>query len=430
SPATLTLRDQGTMVRPGYVLVGWINEWGNTYPPGFTWFDMRVGTFTFDAVWAPISNSPPGTVTIVYRNHGHTGGNVPAPQVHNVPATITLSGPGNMTGGQSNRLGGAAALDGHTLYQGGIMLDDIHVFDPSSNLVRPGYVFRGWRDSRGNLLQAGHTWMQRHDGRIYLDAEWQRNCCDMPSFVFVLPQGDTTRCSCNGNNIAGCEWFIRMRHQQCTNCLYMPVEQVVFRSLPACFYVFYGELNWTWPVPDSHMISSGFRVVAGRPGGDIHTGLDIVNEDGSALRGRPVLAAHSGEVIFRGWTGGWPIVNSDGGGYGIKIRSTIRNHNKPAPDNDFIVTRYLHLQRMDVNVGDIVQQGMQIGTVGESGLVLQFCPITGDQLTFRVHLHFDVNGRNLMNITHANALNPFRFFPSPPFVFKARSNSSYHLNRF
>ncbi|MCL2364372.1 MAG: InlB B-repeat-containing protein, partial [Defluviitaleaceae bacterium] len=227
-PSTITLPPPGNMTRTGHTFGGWRCWSGALHPVGTSWWQSGIGGFAFYAEWVPITSTPPGTVTIVYRSHGHTGGNVPAPQMHNVPATITLSGPGNMTGGQSNRLGGesnrlggAAAWDGHTLYQGGIMPDDIHVFDPSSNLVRPGYVFRGWRDSRGNLLQAGHTWMQRPDAVIYLDAVWQRNCCDMPSFVFVLPQGDRTRCYCNGNNMAGCEWFKRWRHQQCTNCLYM-----------------------------------------------------------------------------------------------------------------------------------------------------------------------------------------------------------------
>ncbi|MCL0101301.1 M23 family metallopeptidase [Peptococcaceae bacterium] len=97
----------------------------------------------------------------------------------------------------------------------------------------------------------------------------------------------------------------------------------------------------------------------------MHTGVDFGAPYGSA-----VVAAEDGKVIRAGWHGG----------YGLCIDISHGNG---------MVTRYAHLSRIKVKVGDQVQKRQVIGAVGNTG------NSTGP------HLHFEViiNGRpqNPMN---------------------------------
>jgi murein DD-endopeptidase MepM/ murein hydrolase activator NlpD len=95
-----------------------------------------------------------------------------------------------------------------------------------------------------------------------------------------------------------------------------------------------------------------------------HNGIDI-----AATPGTPVLASAGGRVIAA-------RVGGYNGGYGNMV---IVLH-----DNN-IQTVYAHLKSVQVSVGDAVNQGEQIGTVGNTGRS------TGP------HLHFEVRG----------AVNPF-----------------------
>ncbi len=93
-----------------------------------------------------------------------------------------------------------------------------------------------------------------------------------------------------------------------------------------------------------------------------HPGLDI---DG--VTGDPVMAAAAGTVVQAGaapsgFSGYGNIVEIDHGGG--------------------IATLYAHLSRVDVAVGQVVQQGQQIGAIGATGFA------TGD------HLHFEVRVNN------------------------------------
>jgi murein DD-endopeptidase MepM/ murein hydrolase activator NlpD len=83
-------------------------------------------------------------------------------------------------------------------------------------------------------------------------------------------------------------------------------------------------------------------------------------------RGTPVLAAGSGTVIFAGRRGGYGRVVFVDHGSGI-------------------VTRYAHLNRIDVKVGDVLAAGQQLGQLGSSGR------------TTGAHLHFEVrlSGRSV-----------------------------------
>ena len=126
-----------------------------------------------------------------------------------------------------------------------------------------------------------------------------------------------------------------------------------------------GEMMW--PVPGYSTISSyyGWRF----NGTDFHTGMDIT---GSGVHGAPVVAANTGTVVH---TKKCPY-NGYSYGYGTYI---IVDH------GGGITTLSAHLSAINVNVGDIVVMGQQIGKVGNTGWS------TG------AHLHFEVrqNGKHV-----------------------------------
>lgn len=112
---------------------------------------------------------------------------------------------------------------------------------------------------------------------------------------------------------------------------------------------------FSWPVRGriSGRFGSG-RVYNGRPGGG-HSGMDIAAPDGT-----PVLAPASGVVTLADdlyITGGTVLLDH---GHGVS-------------------SNFLHLSRIDVETGDIVQQGQRIGLVGATGRA------TGP------HLHWGMN---------------------------------------
>ena len=110
-----------------------------------------------------------------------------------------------------------------------------------------------------------------------------------------------------------------------------------------------GGSSLLWPTT-AHRISSYY----GSRHGGFHTGLDI---DGNT--GDPVWAAASGTVTLAGWNGSY--------GYCVLIRH-----------GNGLVTRYGHLSRIKVSVGQSVSKGQTIGLEGETGNA------TGS------HLHFEV----------------------------------------
>ena len=130
------------------------------------------------------------------------------------------------------------------------------------------------------------------------------------------------------------------------------------------------------PVRGPARMTSGFgarrdpfrRVLA------MHTGLDFKGEIG-----RPVYAPAPGKVVRAGWMGG----------YGRTIEILHDNG---------ISTRYAHLSRIEIAVGDRIRRGKLIGRVGNTGRS------TG------AHLHYEtrINGK---------AVNPKRFLQAGRYVF-------------
>jgi len=113
---------------------------------------------------------------------------------------------------------------------------------------------------------------------------------------------------------------------------------------------------FTWPVPSSGNITSGFgyRTHPTRRRREFHTGIDI-----GARHGSDIVAAASGTVILSGWHGGYgnTVIIDHGGG---------------------LHTLYGHNSRNLVSVGDSVSQGQVIARIGSTGVS------TGP------HLHFEV----------------------------------------
>ncbi len=103
-------------------------------------------------------------------------------------------------------------------------------------------------------------------------------------------------------------------------------------------------------------------------GNRFHGGADFV-----AITGTPVVAARGGRVVFAGW----------GGAYGYAV---YLDHEAGWQ------TRYAHLSRIAVRVGDLVRQGAIVGAVGSTGA------------STNAHLHFEVR-------FEGRALDPLQFVP-------------------
>lgn len=131
-------------------------------------------------------------------------------------------------------------------------------------------------------------------------------------------------------------------------------------------------------VPASiQLITSGFgyRRDPFNGHGAMHAGIDFKGPMGS-----PIFAAADGAVSFAGWKSG----------YGQAIEITYGNG---------MLTRYAHLSRIDVKVGQAVTAGSTIGGLGNTGRS------TGP------HLHFEVR-------INDRAVNPRPFLEAAPDVLK------------
>jgi peptidoglycan hydrolase-like protein with peptidoglycan-binding domain len=124
------------------------------------------------------------------------------------------------------------------------------------------------------------------------------------------------------------------------------VLRALHRPLPR------SPLALAWPLRGP--LGDGF----GPRGSRFHAGVDVL-----APTGAPVTAAARGRIVFAGYaTGGW--------GFLVEIQHTSG-----------VTTRYAHLSRILVRVGEWVPSGRRIGLVGATGRA------TGP------HLHFEVRVR-------------------------------------
>jgi murein DD-endopeptidase MepM/ murein hydrolase activator NlpD len=130
--------------------------------------------------------------------------------------------------------------------------------------------------------------------------------------------------------------------------------------------------GFAWPLSGTPRITSLFGWRAISVGGNrYHQGLDL-----GAPTGTPAKVARDGTVVRSGWIGAY--------GYAVYVRH----------EGGF-ETRYAHLSRRLVAVGDVVRRGDAIGLVGSTGAS------TGP------HLHFEVR-------RDGRALDPLVVLPSSP----------------
>jgi murein DD-endopeptidase MepM/ murein hydrolase activator NlpD len=135
----------------------------------------------------------------------------------------------------------------------------------------------------------------------------------------------------------------------------------------------------TMPAAVSSLTSNfGYRADPFTGRGAMHAGIDFRGEHGA-----PILAAANGIVSFVGGKGG----------YGNCVEITHANG---------LVTRYAHLSKFNVIVGQKVKRGLQIAAMGSSGRS------TG------THLHFEVRLRD-------QAVNPLKFLETQPDVLKIQT---------
>lgn len=130
--------------------------------------------------------------------------------------------------------------------------------------------------------------------------------------------------------------------------------------------------GFTWPLAEPPRLTSTFGWRNVSVGGNrYHQGIDL-----GAATGTPVRAARGGVVVRAAWIGayGYAVYLSHEGGY---------------------ETRYAHLSRVSVRVGQVVATGEEVGAVGSTGAS------TGP------HLHFEarLDGR---------ALDPLAVLPRLP----------------
>lgn len=101
----------------------------------------------------------------------------------------------------------------------------------------------------------------------------------------------------------------------------------------------------------------------------VHHGVEFQNP-----RGTPVLAAADGEVYFAG--------SDDKKPFGEKLdyygNLVILKHNFPTPEGLTLYTLYGHLDGIEIETGQQVEQGDKVGSIGDTGIAIG------------PHLHFEV----------------------------------------
>jgi len=120
-------------------------------------------------------------------------------------------------------------------------------------------------------------------------------------------------------------------------------------------------INYVWPIDQQNFWLSSLFGPRKKTDGSwgFHYGIDM-----AAIKGTPIRAAHSGNVIQAGYVAG----------YGNTV---VIQYNKN------FKTRYAHLDSICVYKGQRIKEGKNIGTVGDTGFVRK----SGKDGS---HLHFEV----------------------------------------
>jgi murein DD-endopeptidase MepM/ murein hydrolase activator NlpD len=147
--------------------------------------------------------------------------------------------------------------------------------------------------------------------------------------------------------------------------------------------------TWTAPPPDpARQVADHYRLrrpiadsgvnyvdrtypYGGTSGGQfqVHKGVEFINP-----RGTPILAAADGTVFFAGDDVA-TVFGASASYYGNLV---VIQHNFTSPEGQPVYTLYGHMDRLEVQTGQVVQAGLQIGSVGDSGIAMG------------PHLHFEV----------------------------------------
>jgi murein DD-endopeptidase MepM/ murein hydrolase activator NlpD len=101
----------------------------------------------------------------------------------------------------------------------------------------------------------------------------------------------------------------------------------------------------------------------------VHSGVEFQNP-----RGTPVLAVGNGEVFYAG-TDSKRQFGPRLDYYGNLV---VIRHSVPTPEGEPIFSVYAHLDRIEVETGDSVEQGDRVGVVGGTGIAIG------------PHLHFEI----------------------------------------
>jgi hypothetical protein len=144
--------------------------------------------------------------------------------------------------------------------------------------------------------------------------------------------------------------------------------------------------NAQWPISRDRELNSDLSYAQygprSLPGGyDFHAGIDLPSP-----KGTPVYPVLPGEVVETDhWTG-----TGSGAGNAVTVKHA-----------DTLATSYLHLDRIDVSVGDWVNSGDPVGTVGSTGASYN-----------HLHLGYFVNLPNPNRRDERFSKNPLEILPT------------------
>lgn len=119
-----------------------------------------------------------------------------------------------------------------------------------------------------------------------------------------------------------------------------------------------GKRNFKWPVPDNYNLKGCFYDHRN------HCAIDIAADGGT-----PVVASYPGRVVatYRSCTHNFSkTYNCCNDGFGNYV-VLIHDYTLSSGETIQLYSRYSHLTAVSVSVGDVVQTGQKVGTIGTTG---------------------------------------------------------------